>query len=94
MCGWLRNWWHRWPWGDDDALPTSYACPTVNIDGTPMANCHVDFEGKPFGVTHSALDDPFTGITPASILDDSLWNGTGSGLGSSGDDWHHASWDD
>jgi hypothetical protein len=29
----------------------SVFCPAVNVDGTPMATCFIDIEGKPYGVT-------------------------------------------
>jgi hypothetical protein len=42
--------------GDEDGAQGRFGaqtafCPSVNIDGTPMATCHVDIEGKPYGVT-------------------------------------------
>ena len=49
----------RRPVWDSDACcahQTGY-CPPVNIDGTPMVDCFIDIEGKPFGVAGSSWDD-------------------------------------
>lgn len=32
-------------WGD-----TPRRCPAFNVDGTPMAGCDIEIEGKPYGV--------------------------------------------
>lgn len=42
--------------GDEDGALGHFGtqtafCPPVNIDGTPMATCWIDVEGKPYGVT-------------------------------------------
>lgn len=49
------------------------SCPAVNVDGTPMLNCHIDVEGKPYGV--SSLDGGLDSIdTPWSSSISPSWD--------------------
>lgn len=68
--------WAR-PTVDDDHPPFQHSlpipdsneesCPSVNVDGTPMLNCHIDIHGKPYGVpSQDDIDTPWSPSKPSS----------------------------
>jgi len=73
--------------------PGSAFCPAVNVDGTPMATCSIDIEGKPYGVTDTWSDDhgigtahDFTADISTTHLFDDDWMSASSGIDHSWDD--------
>jgi len=73
-------------------------CPAVNIDGTPMATCSIDVEGKPYGVTDTWSDDH--GIGDHGIGTTNDFSADNFSTHSFDNDWMNASsgidhsWDD
>jgi hypothetical protein len=73
-----------------DPYASSISGPSVNIDGTPMMNDHIDIHGNPYGVTSDTFGSSFDSFGGSSDTFGSSW-GSSSSSDSFGSSWGSSS---